>query len=123
VFISVMVDESKDVLQKEQTSLCIRYATLPNFDVQEELLTFGHVTNVDAKSLCEAIGNKITEIQCHGTVFRRCFHNERECYRSACRLSFGWFTRVPIVHAHRLYLIVDAARGVQSAFHWLKCCF
>ena len=53
--ISIMVDESKDVSRKEQLSLCIRYTSLPDFNVHEDFLTFKNMINVDAKSLCEAL--------------------------------------------------------------------
>ena len=62
VFISVMVDESKDVSRKEQMSLCIRCVTSTNVDVREEFLTFKHMTDVDAKSLCDAIVNTCNEM-------------------------------------------------------------
>ena len=35
-FMSIMVDESKDVSRKEQMSLCIRYVSRLDFDIHEE---------------------------------------------------------------------------------------
>ena len=43
-------------------SLCIRYVTSTNFDVREEFLTLKHMTDVDAKSLCDAIVNTYNEM-------------------------------------------------------------
>ena len=51
--IAIMVDDTKDISQKEQMSLCIRFTLLPG-NVREQFLMLKHMTD-DAKSLSEAI--------------------------------------------------------------------
>ena len=54
-FMSIMVDESKDVSRKEQMSLCIRYVSRLDFDIHEEFLFLQYLTDLDATSLCTKI--------------------------------------------------------------------
>jgi len=122
VIIAIMVDESKDVSRKEQLSLCIRWTSLPDFDVHEDFLTFRHMINVDAKSLCEAIVSILTSLGLNQCIIIA------QCYDGASVMSgdvSGVQARFKQIHknavyvhchAHRLNLvIVDAARHVQSA--------
>ena len=51
--IAITVDDTKDISQKEQMSLCIRFTLLPG-NVREQFLMLKHMTD-DAKSLSEAI--------------------------------------------------------------------
>lgn len=120
-FISIMVDESKDVSRKEQMSLCVRYTALPNCDVREEFLTFRHMTDVDAEALCAEIVTTMRTLGLQCIVIAQCYDGAsvmsgnvtgvqtrfREIHKSAVYIH---------CHAHRLNLvIVDVAREVQSA--------
>lgn len=121
-FITIMVDEARDVSRKEQMSLCIRYISKRNFDVREEFLTFEAMTDVDAEALCTSIlaimktlglVNCIVVAQCYDGASVMSGHVSgvqariRDTYTCAVYIH---------CHAHRLNLvIVDVARQVQYA--------
>jgi hypothetical protein len=117
-----MVDESKDVTRKEQMSLCIRYITMPNFNIHEEFLVLKHMISVDAESLYITIVETLKELGLNRCVV------VAQCYDGASVMSgtiSGVQARVRQIHScavyihchsHRLNLVIaDVCRDVKSA--------
>ena len=118
--IAITVDDTKDISQKEQMSLCIRFTLLPG-NVREQFLMLKHMTD-DAKSLSEAI---LSSLQSLGldtcTIIAQCYDGAsvmsgrvkgvqaqiRESQKAAMYIH---------CYAHRLNLVIVAvAREVQYA--------